>query len=184
MLFLNPTSVRWYLRRQLARIWLKCWRTVCPNRSKPNSVAPKSLSRRSWPGESRRTCCGCRPPSPAACAGVWCTWTWRLKMYVKSWIGSCAILAWCPLSSWRLCLNRRAAHGRASGTFSLVEGASPLASSELWSWAQDFDLLRKSFTPWLEPQSLKSAERETFNRSSVWLGHKTARLLGCSGLAT
>lgn len=162
MLFLNPTSVRWYLRRQLARIWLKCWRTVCPNQSKPNLVAPKSLFLRSWPRELLKMSCGFPPPSPVACEVVLCMWPWKLKTYVKHWTGLCMILAWCPLLSLHLCLSRRTAPGQASQTFSSAEAASHLASGELWSWAQDFDLLRKNFTPWLEQQSLKSVKKETF----------------------
>lgn len=160
MLSLSPTSTRWYLKRQHARIWLKCWRTVCPDQSKPNLVALRSWSLRNWPRELLKMSCGSRPRSPAAFGVVLCTWTWRLKMYVKSWIGSCVMLAWCrPLSS-RLCLSRRAARGPASRTSSLAEVASPQALSELWFSAQDFDLWRKNCTPWLERQSLKSAKEE------------------------
>lgn len=145
-LFLNPTSTRWYLRRRLARAWLKCWRTVCPNQSTPNSVARKSLFLRNWPRGLLKTSCGFPPPSPAACGAALCTSTWKLKMYVKSWIGLCVILAWCPPLSLPWCLSRRTAHGRASGIFSLVEVASLLASGELWSIPHGSHfLLRETF---------------------------------------
>lgn len=170
MLFLSPTSMRWYLRRQLARVWLKCWRTVCPNLSTPNLAAPESLFLKNWPRGLLKTSWDFPPRSPVVCGAVLCTWTWKLKMYVKSWIGLCVILAWCPPLSSPLCLSRRTAHGRASGIFSLVEVASPLASGELWSWAQDSDLLRKSFTPWLAQQSLKSAKREALERVLFMVG--------------
>lgn len=160
MLSLSPTSTRWYLKRQRARIWLKCWRTVCLSQSKPNLVALRSWSLRNWPRELLKMSCGSHPRSPAASGVVLCMWTWKLKMYVKSWIGLCAMLAWCrPLSS-RLCLSRRIARGPASGTSSSAEVASRRASDEPWSSAQDFDLWRRNCTLWLERQSLKNAKKE------------------------